>query len=199
MLRSGPVPNLARLNAGRVLAPSISGGDCKRRARVYQIAKSPGRWRPALRWPPAVGGVVYTLTHACWCSYDEGRGTPPAAGDRWMTHGVPGESAASSADPSRERPVSMRVDLDATWARSTFTLCGVVRCCGVERRLSLSCDVHLQPAHAAAALRHPHARERPDAEHHRESHLLSSLHRFSVHLRLSVRALLPVALPSPVA
>jgi hypothetical protein len=23
--------------------------------------ENPGRWRPALRWPPAVGGVVYTL------------------------------------------------------------------------------------------------------------------------------------------
>jgi hypothetical protein len=45
----GGQPNLARLNAGRVFG-AIHRLGMQATARVYHIAKSPGRWRPALRW-----------------------------------------------------------------------------------------------------------------------------------------------------
>ena len=117
----------------------------------------------------AVGGVVYISPAApCWCSFDEGSvpGTPPAADRSISPWGVRGFKLRLLRNPRREG-TSMRA-LSAIFQRShlkpgwslALLWCGLRAVRVVERRLSLRCDVPLQPARADAALRQPHARVR---------------------------------------
>jgi hypothetical protein len=142
----GGQPNLARLNAGRVFGAIHRLGMQATCPRVpYREKSGKVATRAAvviLRWE-AWCTHYNTAAHACGCSYDEGsQDTPPAAGDRWMTHGVPGESAASSADPSREGNQSAAgrlgrdlgaLDVHPVWCRALLW-------CGAQTFSPLRCS-----------------------------------------------------------